>query len=218
MSEPFFFPQFWVLFQSPSLIPTKDMTDEEKMNTITRLILIVSLIIFVYSGDPSILFGTLLSLFLVVVIYNMNKSRSKEKFENSKKKFQHLEQIEKDVKNSGTKQATAKNPLSNVLLPEISFNPRRKPAQQADDETIDQETKKMIQKLNPDIHVNTELFGDAAEKFQFDQSQRQFYSTANTRVANDQGAFAKWLYGNMPSAKEGDPVALLQDNARYVLR
>jgi len=76
----------------------------------------------------------------------------------------------------------------------------------------------MIQKLNPDIHVNTELFGDAAEKFQFDQSQRQFYSTANTRVANDQGAFAKWLYGNMPSAKEGDPVALLQDNARYVLR
>ena len=34
---------------------------------------------------------------------------------------------------------------------------------------------------------------------------RVFYSTANTRVANDQGAFGQYLYGDMPSSKESGP-------------
>ena len=44
-----------------------------------------------------------------------------------------------------------------------------------------------------------------------------FFSNPNTKVCSDQGSFANWLYGNMPSAKEGNAFALLQDNQRYNL-
>ena len=33
----------------------------------------------------------------------------------------------------------------------------------------------------------------------------RFYATANSRVANDQGAYAEYLYGNMFSGKESTP-------------
>ena len=48
------------------------------------------------------------------------------------------------------------------------------------------------------------LFNDLGDKFQFEQSMRQFYSTANTRVPNNQKDFAQFCYGNMASCKEGD--------------
>jgi hypothetical protein len=48
----------------------------------------------------------------------------------------------------------------------------------------------------------------------------RFYSTANTRVTNDQGAFSQWLYGNMPSSKSSGPDGAYQrvkDAERYIL-
>ena len=32
-----------------------------------------------------------------------------------------------------------------------------------------------------------------------------FYSMPNTRITNDQGAYAEYLYGNMPSGKSSGP-------------
>ena len=115
-----------------------------------------------------------------------------------------------------------KNPLGNVLLTEIHDNPLRKSAppsfQTQVYEDINQATKKTVQRLNPDIkNTNKQLFGDLGEKFEFDQSMWNYYSTPNTKIPNDQGAFANWLYGNMPSARDGDAQALLQDNIRYNL-
>jgi len=42
----------------------------------------------------------------------------------------------------------------------------------------------------------------------------------NTRVANDQGAYAEYLYGNMPSSKRSGPDGAFQrvaDSYRYIL-
>ena len=41
--------------------------------------------------------------------------------------------------------------------------------------------------MNPGIkNTNKQLYGDLWNNFELDQSNRLFYSTANTRVANDQ--------------------------------
>jgi hypothetical protein len=48
----------------------------------------------------------------------------------------------------------------------------------------------------------------------------RFYSTANTRVTSDQGAYADYLYGGMYSAKESTPEGAMmrvKDNYRYIL-
>ena len=85
-------------------------------------------------------------------------------------------------------------------------------------EDITKDVKGMVQQLNPEIkNTNKQLYGDLYQKFELDQSNRVFFSTANTKITNDQGSFANFLYGNMPSAKEGDPFALTQDNYRYIL-
>jgi len=44
-----------------------------------------------------------------------------------------------------------------------------------------------------------------------------FYSMPNTRIPNDQTAFADFLYGNMPSCRDGSAFACVQDNERYLL-
>ena len=73
--------------------------------------------------------------------------------------------------------------------------------------------------LNPDIiNTNKQLYGDLYDSYTLDNSMMRFYSTANSRVANDANAYANWLYGNMPSGKSSGPdgaLARTQDNYRY---
>jgi hypothetical protein len=118
-----------------------------------------------------------------------------------------------------------KNPFGNVLLTEINSNPNRPSAAPSFNpevyDKINNSVKKQTQMLNPTIDgTNKQIYGDLYENYNLDNSMMRFYTTANTRVANDQGAYAQWLYGNMPSAKEdnveGD-IQRVKDNLRYNL-
>jgi hypothetical protein len=76
--------------------------------------------------------------------------------------------------------------------------------------------------MNPGIkNTNKQLYGDLWQNFLLDDSNRVFYSTANTRVQpGDQSSFGKYLYGTMFSAKESTPEGNMQriaDNYRYTL-
>ena len=76
--------------------------------------------------------------------------------------------------------------------------------------------------INPGIlNTNKQLYGDLWQGFLLDQSNRVFNSTPNTRVEpGDQSAYARFLYGTMPSGKESTPegaFARVQDNYRYTL-
>jgi hypothetical protein len=88
-------------------------------------------------------------------------------------------------------------------------------------EDITTAVKKQTQMLNPDIiSTNKQLYGDLKDNYDLDNAMMRFYSTANTRIDSDQGAFANWLYSNMPSAKEDTPEGNLQryaDSYRYIL-
>ena len=117
---------------------------------------------------------------------------------------------------------TKKNPFSNVLLTEIMDDPKRKSAPPSFHpdilEDITKATKKTVQFLNPGIkNTSKQLFGSMTDKFYLDQSNRSFFSTPNTKIPNDQGAFADFLYGDMPSCRDGDSMACVQDNYRYTL-
>ena len=124
------------------------------------------------------------------------------------------------------KEGNKKNPFSNVLLTQIMDEPNRKsapPSFNVDvDEDITKNVKRAVQMMNPEIkNSNKQLYGDLWERFELDQSDRAFYSTANTQVEpGDQGAYSKFLYGEMLSGKEsnaGGALARLQDNYRYTL-
>jgi hypothetical protein len=121
--------------------------------------------------------------------------------------------------------SSSKNPFGNVLLTEIKYDSERLAAPPSFNmdvsESITENVKKAVQKMNPGIkNTNHQLFGDLYNNFLLDNSNRVFFSTANSRVTNDQGAFGKFLYGYMPSGKESNAtgaLARVQDSYRYTL-
>ena len=106
------------------------------------------------------------------------------------------------------KKPTSKNPLGNVMLTDYHENPTRKPAPPAyhDDmnDEINMKTKEMIKEINNNnVEIEKKLFQDLGNNTMFDYSTRNFYSTANTEIPNDQQSFKDFLYGDLKSSKDG---------------
>ena len=217
------------------LWPSSSLSFEENLNAISRLIIILSILGFLATRSINIIIVGVVTLIVIIILYNTRKPklmRTKEGFNTGKDMrsngmsngspvIDSPKTLQKFLNNEFVL-TNKKNPLSNVLLTDIADNPTRKAAPPSFNiqvyEDINNNTKKMIQTLNPGIkNTNKQLFGDLGEKFEFDQSMSRFYSTPNTKIANDQGAFAEYLYGDMPSCRNGDPFACVQDNLRYNL-
>jgi hypothetical protein len=238
---------FWaneptVLFNKDYILqmwPLQTMTFDEKLNAISRLIIVLSILGFIITKSIRFLIMGMVTLAIIYFVYKMRKQKivkellnnnDKEGFKNVDKNG-YLQPTDVKITNPETLEAylksdfeptNKKNPLGNVLLTDIADHPQRKAAPPSFNtevyEDISNSTKKIIQSLNPDIkNTNKQLFGDLGEKFEFDQSMWQYYSTPNTKIPNDQGAFADFLYGDMPSCRGGDDIACVKDNFRYTL-
>jgi hypothetical protein len=213
------------------LWPTMDMCYEQKMNAISRLVILITILGYILTTSQRIVAVGVLTL---VVVYILFKTR-KQKITNEMLTEGFASQTNVDVVGEPVpldtvlktefKQGTKKNPFSNVLLTQIGDEPDRKsapPTFNVDvDEDITKNVKRAIQMMNPGIkNTNKQLFGDLYQEFELDQFARQLYSTPNTRVENDGISYAKFLYGDMPSAKESTPEGNMQrvkDNYRYTL-
>jgi len=217
------------------------MCYEQKLNAITRLIILITILGYILTMSQRILIVGFLTIALIYILYTMRKQKiTKENInegftvENddvlgllNKGEDRTINPVTlESVLKSEFKEGNKKNPFSNVLLTQITDMPNRKsapPAFNPDvEEDITKNVKKTVQMLNPGIkNTNKQLYGDMWENFQLDQSNRIFYSTPNTRVENDQSAFAQYLYNDLKySAKESTPegaIARVQDNYRYTL-
>lgn len=217
---------YYNLMNNYNIIPTQNMNWSEKLNTITRLVILLTLLGFIITKNMKILISGIISVIFIIFIYNFSNNL-KENYTNvnispsSVGKNKSSVSL-KSVLKSNYYKNNKSNPYGNVLLTEINDKPNRKSAPPSFNLDVEKDNtnnvKDAIQSLNPEIiDTNKQLFGDIYQNFELDQSNRVFYSNANTKITNDQGSFAEFLYGNMPSAKEGDPFALLQDNYRYIL-
>jgi hypothetical protein len=243
--------QFWtndplILFNKDyifELWPNTIMSYEQKMNSITRLIIIITVLGFILTKSTRLLIVGIVTIALIFVLYKMRKPKMSNDMLDSNEGFEVqgnqvtglFDKKAKTITNPVTlesvlssefKEGNKTNPFSNVLLTDIMDDPDRKAAPPSFnpnvEEKITKNVKKSVQFMNPGINnTDKQLFGDLWEKFELDQSNRIFYSTANTRVTNDQGAYAKYLYDDMKySGKESTPegaFARVQDNYRYIL-
>lgn len=207
------------------LWPSQNMTFESKLNAISRLVLVLTLIGFFVTRNVNIIIICVLTLAIVYTMYKFRKNTIvKEGFRDNSKNSESVTTL-KQILNQEFYPTNKKNPMGNVLLTEIGDNPGRQAAAPSFNpdvyDDINAAVKKQTQMLNPDIKsTNKQLYGDLYDNWNLDQSMRRFYSTANTRVENDQGALGKWLYGDMISAKEsneGGAIARVKDSYRYIL-
>ena len=241
--------QFWtndptILFNKEyifELWPTTDMCYEQKLNSITRLVILITILGYILTMSQRILMVGIITLLGIFILFTMRKQKLTKEMINEgfnvkgneetgmfdKKPNSYVNPVTLDaVLKSEFKEGTKKNPFSNVLLTQIMDDPNRKsapPSFNVDvDEDITQNVKRSVQMMNPSIkNTNKQLFGDLWQQFELDQSNRAFYSTPNSRVENDQSAYAQYLYNDLKySGKESTPegaIARVQDNYRYTL-
>jgi hypothetical protein len=224
------------------LWPTSNMTYEQKMNAITRLIILVTILGYILTMSKRILVVGFFTLVGIFILFKMKKQKiTKDMLTNEGFVVQgnkvmglydktpgdsYVDPVTlKSILKTEFKEGNKKNPFSNVLLTQIMDDPNRKaapPSFNVDvEENITKNVKQAVQQMNPGIrNTNKQLYSSLWDNFELDQSNRVFYSTPNTRITNDQTAYAKFLYGTMPSAKESTPdgaFARVQDNYRYTL-
>lgn len=237
---------FWaedpnILLQQPYILeffPVASMTFNQKLNAITRTVLVMTLITFALNKNTRILgisAFTLLAIFLLY--YATNQQKKDEGFLGAgyftpdqnvptigpQTRRKNADEVPKRGDFADTFQKPdAENPLANVLLTDYDYNPHKKPAPPSYTEMghkkILEEAKKMVVEANPgQPKIADKLFGDLGDEIDFEQSMRPFYSTANTTIPNDQKGFAEFCYGDMVSCKEGNMFACARDNPRYDL-
>jgi hypothetical protein len=187
--------KFWadnpsILFDSQYITEIwvySNMDTNQKLNAISRLVILLSLIGYV-CFNRYIIF--ILGLILLGVIVIIQKSEKKEGFSNVAE-YQRI---------------TSNNPLQNLLLPEYKYNKEKEPLKPRYDkeveDSINESAKNFILQENKDNSDIVKLFSNLGDKFEFEQSMRPFYTNPVTSVGQTEYSdFLGFVFGELPSDK-----------------
>jgi hypothetical protein len=200
------------------------MSFSQKLNAVSRTIIVMTLVSFLYTQSVRILIIGGVSLFFVYMLYLHNMSK-KDAVNTKKKQTEGFDDPTSKVYSTTDmmnvfKAPEAGNPFGNVLVSDYLYNPKRKPAPPAYNanvaKDIVEKAKECVRRNNPDQPDITEkLFQDLGDEYVFEQSLRQFTTTPSTTIPNDQEAFMDFCYGGMTSCKEGNAFACAKNTWRY---
>lgn len=231
--------QFWI--NQPSVLLDKnDMTDlwpmplmsvEQKLNAITRLVLLLTILGFLITNNINIIFTGFITLAIFVMLYktqyNLNTSSASgadTKSGSSDKKEGFVNSQMYNALKPHLTTPTIQNPMMNVLLPEISYNPTRDEAAPSYNSEVEKEINHSTEgnvvlnfeprNLTEAEKLRKKLFADLGDKYEFDDSMRMFYTNPSTTIPNDQKGFAEFCFGDMISCKQGNEMACQRFNPR----
>jgi hypothetical protein len=254
-STPFWINDPTVLFKREEMMdiwPAPLMSIEQKMNAISRIVILLSILGFLITKNVNIILTGAITLAIFVMMYklqhqeeydaknggnkdngNNNGNNGNDKKEgfinsaflndptNSELEYSKYSKPRGVLKPNMTT-PTVTNPMMNVLLTEIAYDPERNQAAPAYNPKIEKEinhTTEVATVLDFEPRTITEaeklrkkLFADLGDKYEFDDSMRSFYTNPNTTIPNDQKGFAEFCYGSMISCKEGNEFACQRFN------
>lgn len=203
--------EFWlynpaILFKKEfiaDLYPRESQTLVQKINAISRLIILLMLLGFVITRALKIIVTGIIALG-VLSMYFMSNERKRINDKLKKEAFTSGDpEIYKQTKQQFTVPTTA-NPMMNVLPTDM---PQRLPAAPAYNPAVEQEIIDVTK-------VNPRLFKDLGDNLAHETSLRNFYTNPSTTIPNDQGSFANYCYGDMPSCKEGHELQCIKNNTQ----
>jgi len=219
---------FWsndpnILVQSLEFFPTMSMTYEEKLNAITRGIILLTVIGFAISQNFRFLVISALTIVAIYLYYLRDESKKNRDQDGDKEKFKDRDPAIDALysKNSDIfEEPDSSNPFGNALLTDYEYHPDKKPAPPAFNNNVNdkimKQAKMLVQELNPDQpNISDKLFKDLGDQYVFEQSLRQFSSNPSTTVVNDQTGFADFCYGSMTSCKEGNLFSCARNLPRH---
>jgi|LakMenEpi03Aug12_release.lakeMendotaPanAssembly.Ray.scaffolds.fasta_scaffold437236_2 hypothetical protein len=239
-TTPFWLNEPTILFnktQITQIWPNNNMSNTEKLNAISRFVIIASLLGYLLTMNFKMLLICVVTLAVLAVLFHVQSNQNKDNAastsssssssssssysssQNKKQKEGFINQLlYNDLKPDYTS-PNKTNPMMNVLLPEISYDPNRNEAAPSYNTAVEKEinmnTKESVvdtvfseEKDKQREYLKKKLFSDLGDNYNFDFSMRNFYTNPNTTIPNDQGGFANFCFGDMVSAKEGNEFAL----------
>jgi len=156
-----------------SLLPTENMPYEEQHNSFIRFVSIFSVCTFLINKNSKMIFLPIFGGILSFIMYQIHQSENTETFD----KF--------DENTYKCTKPEPNNPFMNVLLSDYESSPNKEKACDVTSSKVQHDMDKLFK---------NELFRSVDDIFDKNYSYRQFYTTPNTTIPNDQEAFAKWLY------------------------
>jgi hypothetical protein len=160
------------------LFPSKTMTRSEKLNSITRLIVYVSIALSMYNNNLKYMYIALVGMGAILFMVKNDNGKTIEEFDKAE-----------------CKKPTKNNPFMNVLVSDLPGAEEYKDVKIACPSDVD--IKKSIEQ-----NFDDGLYKDTDDLFGKKNSQRQFYTNPSTTIPNDQDSYSKWLYKSSGSCKE----------------
>jgi len=203
------------------LFPSEDMSLSRKMNAITRMVIYITLLLFIYTRNIRTIIVSALTVGAIFIMYRQKSGQSTmEKFGGSKVVRDSLAEQDISIPDDVFDQPSPENPFSNVMMNDYDFNVNKKPApplyNKEVSESVLSQAKQLVRESNPgNPDIADKLFNDLGEQYAFERSMQPFYSMPNTTIPNDQKGFAEFCFGSMISCKEGNQFACARNLERH---
>lgn len=210
--------------------PIDTMSYEQKLNSISRTIIILTAISFLFTKNLRLfVIGTITFIAIYVLHYfhekEKEKRESKKIVKSLKENFEspaldYLKENNMPIPTDVFDNPDSSNPFGNVMVTDYDYKPNKRPAPPANNKIVQDEileqAKRAVSEANPDHpDIADKLFNDMGSNLEFEQSLRPFHSNPNTAIPNDQTAFAEFCYGSMISCKEGNKFACARNLSRH---
>lgn len=192
---------FWtddirILFKNDKIFeifPSKNYDMNRKLNSLVRLSIYYSAIIYIYNRNSKVL---ILPIIVMGISYFIYKRRGNQIVYNNP-----LEEIISEYdKNTKCRVPTKNNPFMNNKLTDYGRVTKDKACPSYNNVGVQHRIEELY---------NQGVYRDFKDVFNKNTGERQFYTMPNTSVPNDQEGFSKWLYGKPRTCKEGNSVACL---------
>tara|TARA_Y100000389_G_scaffold201868_1_gene245626 strand:- start:3125 stop:3793 length:669 start_codon:yes stop_codon:yes gene_type:complete len=188
------------------VLPSKKFDFNRKLNSLLRLSIYYSLIMFFLDRtNTNVMY---IPLIVAAITFTLKKFYKPTNIKNLEIPSTEYSDINKEINNlnplnEGCRIPTKNNPFMNPPL----FGDRTT-------EACSSYNQKSIQR-DIEKNFNEDLYRDANDIFGKNNSQRQFYSVPGKSIPNDQEAFANWLYSTPPTCKEGNGIQCTALSAEY---
>ena len=195
------------------LWPDKQFSASRKLNAITRVIILLTILGYFISKSVKIIITGIVTLLFIVFIYHIQVKKEQEEQEMKnimKEGFDSMSPKFDKIMEQNFTTPTKNNPMMNVLLPEIHDKPNRKEAAPSYNTNI---RKEINEKAKSNLK-DDKLYNNLGDNLSHQHMMRNFHSMPNTSVPNNQKDFAMFCYGSMKSCKEGDETACSKNGRR----
>lgn len=192
LNDPIWFKNVSVIWKRPSeIIPSKDQSDEERVNSLTRLVLYCSIAVALirYNAMYAVLGVSIIVIITLAYALGDKKKQKNESYSNIRPTT-----VKRERKSSSS--STRNNPFGNATVGALLEDPGRAPMQSYDDPGVAKEIRK---------NFNQGLFRNLDDVYEVENSQRQFYVMPSTTSAPDTIGFAEFLFGRQGGNCKTDP-------------